>query len=93
MSLIPRISVHSQSHSHIPEYPEKLVQGLRACSAPRQTQLEQSNSFLMQMHMGTEILPGEDKVLEGRCSTAADKSSQGKGKFKCTPLLHRASHS
>lgn len=90
MSLIPRISVHSQSHSHVPEYSEKLVQGLRACSAPGQTR---SNSFLMQMHMGTEILPGEDKVLEGRCSRAADNSSQGKGKFKCTPLLHRASHS
>lgn len=62
MSLIPRISVYSQSHSHVPECPEKLVQGLRR---QHQDRLSWDNSILtllVQMHMRTEILAGEDKV-------------------------------
>lgn len=97
MSLIPRILVYSQSHSHAPEYPEKFVEGLRRQHQDRLRWNSPILILLMQMHNETETLPAEDKVLEGRCSRAADSISQGpqlqgKGKFKCT-LLHRASHS
>lgn len=87
MSLIPRISVHS----HVPEYPEKLVQGFRRQHQDRLSWNSPLLTLFIQMHMVTEAVPGEDKELEVRCSRAADNSSQvpqlqGKAKFKHTPL-------
>lgn len=62
MNLIPRISVHSQSHSHVPECLEKFVQGLRRQHKERLSWNSPILTLLIQMHVRTEILAGEDKL-------------------------------